>query len=593
MDIKCPHCGTEYEVEKKDMYHYTTCEVCGKGFVIGATTSLLSSDEPTTKEARQSPSKMATSSASFGAPATRFRPFAGRIANGSVRSPVVSPKSKWRNPFVLASVSCACLMVVLVFIVAVASKNEHISKEKSPENLSQVVPVENSATTDRSEEFKEETGSPIVKTTIAIEHMQDIPVQASNLLQNYGGSDCDADEEKEVDKTEVIAVNDKFVNNDGVQANVIKGKNPLESLRFGDARDLRESNNQNETIQYEIQDFLGIQQMVLGYTKKNTLYSICLYSENDHCSSVESDVRVSKLMQLCDEWYDGIEWKVGLQEHDGRKFAIGRIKTGHKAKSPTDMVFSILPTRNERNVVGLQVNLIDNRRRRLESDYLGFDVRSPLTISESQYSNAKQWLRQQLDSNGVGECQICREYDNGRRYAYSYSLERHMIDDQRDIYIGLEDGVLWTGGKMPIDEDYAERLINAKIIILNKEFEGIAGVIRDYRPLGPGASIDLPCPVCHGEKSRQKGMCRCWAKYRKQNNGFISISRKDFKDEFEDYKRWYKTGQMPLRFKNQSKPNPQTRPKSKPLHEANAPTHKENASARSVNREPKRIKKQR
>lgn len=44
MDIKCPHCGAEYEVEKKDMYHYTTCEVCGKGFVIGATTSLFASD---------------------------------------------------------------------------------------------------------------------------------------------------------------------------------------------------------------------------------------------------------------------------------------------------------------------------------------------------------------------------------------------------------------------------------------------------------------------------------------------------------------------------------------------------------------------
>lgn len=35
MNIKCPHCRTEYEVEKKDMYRYTKCEVCGKGFVIG------------------------------------------------------------------------------------------------------------------------------------------------------------------------------------------------------------------------------------------------------------------------------------------------------------------------------------------------------------------------------------------------------------------------------------------------------------------------------------------------------------------------------------------------------------------------------
>ncbi|MGN0833945.1 MAG: hypothetical protein ACI4RD_09910 [Kiritimatiellia bacterium] len=36
MDIKCPHCGTEYEVEKKDMYHYVKCTVCGQGFVAGA-----------------------------------------------------------------------------------------------------------------------------------------------------------------------------------------------------------------------------------------------------------------------------------------------------------------------------------------------------------------------------------------------------------------------------------------------------------------------------------------------------------------------------------------------------------------------------
>lgn len=35
MDIKCPHCGTEYEVEKYDMYRHTKCEVCGKGFVVG------------------------------------------------------------------------------------------------------------------------------------------------------------------------------------------------------------------------------------------------------------------------------------------------------------------------------------------------------------------------------------------------------------------------------------------------------------------------------------------------------------------------------------------------------------------------------
>lgn len=35
MNIKCPHCGTEYEVAQKDFGRFTTCETCGKGFVIG------------------------------------------------------------------------------------------------------------------------------------------------------------------------------------------------------------------------------------------------------------------------------------------------------------------------------------------------------------------------------------------------------------------------------------------------------------------------------------------------------------------------------------------------------------------------------
>lgn len=40
MNVTCPHCGTAYEVEKKDMYRFANCKVCGKGFVIGATTKL-------------------------------------------------------------------------------------------------------------------------------------------------------------------------------------------------------------------------------------------------------------------------------------------------------------------------------------------------------------------------------------------------------------------------------------------------------------------------------------------------------------------------------------------------------------------------
>ena len=36
MNIKCPNCGMEYEVERKDFGSFVTCESCGKGFIIGA-----------------------------------------------------------------------------------------------------------------------------------------------------------------------------------------------------------------------------------------------------------------------------------------------------------------------------------------------------------------------------------------------------------------------------------------------------------------------------------------------------------------------------------------------------------------------------
>lgn len=53
MNIKCSHCGTDYEVEEKDMYRYTKCEVCGKGFVIGATKSLQKVDGGGCEEEKQ------------------------------------------------------------------------------------------------------------------------------------------------------------------------------------------------------------------------------------------------------------------------------------------------------------------------------------------------------------------------------------------------------------------------------------------------------------------------------------------------------------------------------------------------------------
>ena len=39
MDIKCPHCGTEYDIDKSEYGRYVKCEICGKGFVAGTSAS--------------------------------------------------------------------------------------------------------------------------------------------------------------------------------------------------------------------------------------------------------------------------------------------------------------------------------------------------------------------------------------------------------------------------------------------------------------------------------------------------------------------------------------------------------------------------
>ena len=36
MNISCPHCGTEYDAEENEYGRYVKCEICGKGFVAGA-----------------------------------------------------------------------------------------------------------------------------------------------------------------------------------------------------------------------------------------------------------------------------------------------------------------------------------------------------------------------------------------------------------------------------------------------------------------------------------------------------------------------------------------------------------------------------
>ena len=52
MNIKCPNCGMEYEVERKDFGSFVTCESCGKGFVIGAkSTHRAGVSDSTTRQA--------------------------------------------------------------------------------------------------------------------------------------------------------------------------------------------------------------------------------------------------------------------------------------------------------------------------------------------------------------------------------------------------------------------------------------------------------------------------------------------------------------------------------------------------------------
>ena len=387
------------------------------------------------------------------------------------------------------------------------------------------------------------------------------------------------------EQDEVATVAGKTQGRTETVGNVLKGRNPLEQFHFGDkpTQALTEKDG-SRIVQYAIQDFLGIQRMTLAYTRKGTLFSICFVSENDHYSAAESNARVSKLMQLCDEWCDGIEWDVGEQEHDRRKFAIGRIKSTcrvipegrgkeRREYNYRDMIFSIIPTRGERNVVGLLVNLIDNRRRRLETDYLTLDVRRPLQITEVQYNDAKEWLRKQLDEHALGECQISRKYDKDRLYEYHYSIERHLIDDHRRGYISLESGVLEIDGEIPIDESYAEQLIRAKIIVMNKIFAGIAGEIYDDRPLGPGASIKLPCPLCHGDKSKIDACKECWRKNGKGNSGLIPLSKSEFKEKFNAYKTYYNTRIAPSGWHDKPKSNSKAnKPKAPPLHKEPKPT---------------------
>lgn len=170
MDIKCPHCGAEYEVEKKDMYHYTTCEVCGKGFVIGATTSLLSSDESAAPASRQAASRMSVAPASSRASVPRSRPFAGKIGNGASRPSAPSSKFNWRNPFVWISIAGMCLISMLIVMVVVLYTSSHAKDAKMKAMLSTSYDGPKHVATQKSMEFTETEAS----TTVTEAPLEDV-----------------------------------------------------------------------------------------------------------------------------------------------------------------------------------------------------------------------------------------------------------------------------------------------------------------------------------------------------------------------------------------------------------------------------------
>ncbi|MBR3925046.1 MAG: hypothetical protein IKJ45_18150, partial [Kiritimatiellae bacterium] len=118
MDIKCPHCGTEYEVEKQDMYHYTKCEVCGKGFVLGATASHFSSNNSTAPMADSSPVG---------------------LNKAAIQSAASSAETNWRKILIWVSIICGCLMAVLVLVIVMLCCNIRGAEFRADENNSHIV----------------------------------------------------------------------------------------------------------------------------------------------------------------------------------------------------------------------------------------------------------------------------------------------------------------------------------------------------------------------------------------------------------------------------------------------------------------------
>lgn len=171
MDIKCPHCGTEYEVEKKDMYRYTKCEVCGKGFVIGATTSLLSESSAAQPSSGNQSMARGAKPQPHRSAVPRSRPFAN--INKTPASPNVrQSKRRSTNAVMWLSIGGVCLVLVIALAVVFATRgNRHgkataIASSEVGTHAEKVVQNDGSAPTASdvvAEEKKEDYISKLIK----------------------------------------------------------------------------------------------------------------------------------------------------------------------------------------------------------------------------------------------------------------------------------------------------------------------------------------------------------------------------------------------------------------------------------------------
>ena len=119
MDVKCPHCGTEYEVEQKDMYRHTECEVCGKGFVAGAVATSAASGRSGAAENAKTPWATKTTGAwSFG----KSRSQSSRIPHEPLKEEVllsVKPSMAPVVPIILLTAVPAFLISSAILCAAI------------------------------------------------------------------------------------------------------------------------------------------------------------------------------------------------------------------------------------------------------------------------------------------------------------------------------------------------------------------------------------------------------------------------------------------------------------------------------------------